>query len=41
MCIYSDPTDPFENSYVPDLMQSALEEIAHLLADQSILVSHA
>lgn len=27
MCVYSNPTDPFENCYVPDLMSSALEKL--------------
>ncbi len=26
MCIYSDPCDPYENSYVVDLMKAAIEQ---------------
>ncbi len=27
MCIYDDPTDPYENCYVPDLQRSAIREL--------------
>lgn len=27
MCVYSDPTSPFENCYVPDLMAAALDHV--------------
>lgn len=27
MCVYKNPLDPFENYYVPDLMQAALRQI--------------
>lgn len=29
MCIYSDPTSPYENDYVPDLMRSAIKALAN------------
>jgi len=27
MCVYDDPTDPFENCYVIDLMSSAIDKV--------------
>ena len=28
MCIYSDPTDPYENEYVPGMMKAAIEAVS-------------